>query len=76
MTRPRLTVAQAKFGRMLQRQGLAFDTNRGLNPVMVLQPAPGQRDWPAALKRLSSLPETPVLAPSSTPRSRPEEIQI
>ena len=36
--------AQAKFGCMLRRlrpHALAFDTNRGWNPAMVLQPAPG-----------------------------------
>ena len=43
--------AQAKFRRMLRRHALAFDTNRGWNPVMVLQPAPGQRDWRAARDR-------------------------
>ena len=48
--------AQAKFGCMLRWHALAFDTNRRWNPVMVLQPAPGQRDWSAALKRMSSLP--------------------
>ena len=32
--------AQAKFGCMLQWHALAFDTNRGWNPVTVLQPAP------------------------------------
>ena len=40
--------AQAKFGCMLRRHALAFDTNRGWNPGIMLQPASGQRDWPAA----------------------------
>ena len=47
--------AQAKFGRMLRWHALAFDTNRGWNPGIMLQPARGQRNWPAALKLLSSL---------------------
>ena len=95
--------AQAKFGRMLRWHALAFDTNRRWNPAMVLQPAPDQRDWPAArdrarreqigsarmvlsghepeaplapslLRRLSSLPEAPLLAPEApvlAPRAAP-----